>query len=108
MFDSLNDCCDIWEVHRNLFQQNGHIGDMQIASCRKLPPATAYSIRYQETVLLTPHQEYCQFNQHRTTSTNAYKQYITVRLKLISHIFDLKSICLQQTYVLIKRTTGHL
>ena len=81
---------------------------LSIGYCRKLPLATAYSIRYQEPVLLTPHQEYCQFNQHRTTSTNAYKQYITVRLKLTSHIFDLKSTCLQQTYVLIKRTTGHL
>ena len=80
----------------------------RVYDCRKLPLATAYSIRYQETVVLTPHQEYCQFNQHRTTSTNAYKQYITVRLKLTSHIFDHKSTCLQQTYVLIKRTTGHL
>ena len=67
-----------------------------------------YSIRYQEIALLTPHQEYYQYNQQWTIGTNAYKQYILLlHCKLTSHIFDLKSIWLQQSFVLIKLITSH-
>ena len=57
---------------------------------------------------LNPHQEYYQSNQQWTIGTNAYKQYmLLLHCKLTSHIFELKSIWLQQSFVLIKRITSH-